>query len=132
MSATWPLFLAAATTGAVVARKRANRDTTDPVELDIWKSGEVMRLAADWLREGDIASARAALELVGEDTWRFARDEVIARSPQPRISAMHDRMSADALLTCPAGEYPSADRMLQVEALSTIAAAIRLRANPIR
>ena len=131
MTSTWPILLAAGA-GALAARRRTTHITYAPAELDIWKSGEAMRLAADWLRAGDTEAALALLDLVGQDTWDFAHDEVVSISPIPRIAAMADRMSPDRLLTTPAGEPATADRITQVETLTAIAAAIRQRSHPNR
>lgn len=120
--------LAAAGGGALAVRRwlRADRDVPAQVQ-DIAKAGELFGLAAGWLRSGDVAAARRALDLIGADGWRFAHDEVVFPSPLPRIAAMSGRMSAAALLAVPFGVAPGTDRLVQVETLAAIANEISRR-----
>jgi len=124
----WTATLIVAGAGAVAARRwLRNAQPTQAQIADVAKAGELFGLAADWLRAGDVESARAVLELVGTDGWQFAYDEVVEPSRVPRIAAMAGRMSAAALLTIPPGVVPAADRMAQVETLVAIANEIKGR-----
>lgn len=115
--------------GGVAVRRwlRADQAAASAQIADIAKIGELFGLAADWLRAGDTVSARALLNLISPDGWRFAQDEIVQSSRIPRIAAMAGRMSAAALLTTPAGVTPGADRMVQVETLVAIANEIKRR-----
>lgn len=123
----WTAVLVIAGAGAFVVRRRLRAAQGSPQVQDIAKAGELFGLAADWLRHGDVDSARAALDLIGVDGWRFAYDEVVSPSPVPRIAAMSGRMSAAALLAVPFGVLPGTDRMAQVETLVAIANEIKGR-----
>lgn len=125
---TWPALLLAAGAGAAVTRRRlSGARPGSPRVGDLVKTGQLFALAADWLRSDDTASARALLELVGPEGWRFAHDEVVSPSRVPRIAAMAGRMSAGALLATPPGIAVSTDRLAQIETLNAVATEIRIR-----
>lgn len=124
----WTATLIVAGAGAAVIRHKLRSAESARTRIaDIAKAGELFGLAADWLRTGDVDSARAVLELVGAEGWQFAYDEVVVPSPVPRVAAMAGRMSAAALLTVPPGVAPGTDRMAQVETLVAIANEIKGR-----
>lgn len=122
------VVLAAVGGGAYAVRRWLRNGETAPAQVtDIAKTGELFGLAADWLRAGDVDSARAVLNLVSREGWQFAYDEVVAPSQQPRIAVMAGRMSTTALLTTPTGVAPGMDRLAQVETLVAIANEIKGR-----
>lgn len=122
------VVLAAVGGGAYAVRRWLRNGENVPARItDIAKTGELFGLAADWLRSGDVDSARAVLDLISRDGWQFAYDEVVFPSPMPRIAAMAGRMSAAALLATPAGVSPTTDRLAQVETLAAIANEIKGR-----
>lgn len=122
------VVLAAVGGGAYAVRRWLRNGETNPAQIaDIAKTGELFGLAADWLRNGDVDSARAVLNLISREGWQFAYDEVVVPSQTPRIAAMAGRMSAAALLAVPPGAAPSADRLAQVETLVAIANEIKGR-----
>ncbi|ACU71779.1 hypothetical protein Caci_2870 [Catenulispora acidiphila DSM 44928] len=124
----WAAVLIVAGAGAAVVRRRMRAVQNAPAQVqDIAKAGELFGLAADWLRNSDVDSARNALDLIGTDGWTFAYNEVVVPSQSPRIAAMAGRMSTTALLTIPAGVAPSTDRLAQVETLVAIANEIKGR-----
>lgn len=122
------VVLAAVGGGAYAVRRWLRNGETARAQIaDIAKTGELFGLAADWLRSGDVDSARAVLDLISRDGWQFAYDEVVVPAPTPRIAAMAGRMSAAALLATPAGVSPTTDRLAQVETLAAIANEIKGR-----
>lgn len=125
----WTASLIVAGAGALYVRHRLRNSQQAGLGsvADIAKAGELFGLAADWVRAGDIESARGVLNLVAADAWRFAHDEVVAVSQVPRIAAMAGRMSPVALLRTPLGVPPATDRLAQVEALVAIANEIKGR-----
>lgn len=122
------VVLAAVGGGAYAVRRWLRTGETGPARItDIAKTGDLFGLAADWLRNGDVDSARAVLNLVSREGWQFAYDEVVVPSRQPRVAAMAGRMSTAALLATPAGVSPTTDRLAQVETLAAIANEIKGR-----
>lgn len=122
------VVLAAVGGGAYAVRRWLRNGETNPAQIaDIAKTGELFGLAADWLRNGDVDSARAVLNLISREGWQFAHDEVVAPSPVLRIAAMAGRMSTAALLNTPAGVASTTDRLAQVETLAAIANEIKGR-----
>lgn len=122
------VVLAAVGGGALAVRRWLRNGETNPAQIaDIAKTGELFGLAADWLRNGDVDSARAVLNLISREGWQFAYDEVVLPSRQPRIAVMAGRMSAAALLATPSGTAANADRLAQVETLAAIANEIKRR-----
>ena len=114
--------------GAYAVRRWIRNGETAPAQIaDIAKTGELFGLAADWLRNGDVDSTRAVLNLISREGWQFAYDEVVMPSAVPRVAAMAGRMSAAALLAVPSGAAPNADRLAQVETLVAIANEIKGR-----
>lgn len=132
MTETWPFTVAALAVGAAALYRRGpDHQTPQPADLDIAKAGQLIGIAADWLRAGDDDPATWLLGHIPEGVWQFARDEVIAVSPEPRIAAMSDRMSVAALLATPPGTSAAADRLAQVETLNLIAKSIRTRMRAV-
>lgn len=122
------VVIAAVGGAAYAVRRRLRIGESAPAQIaDIAKTGELFGLAADWLRNGDVDSARAVLNLIGKDAWQFAYDEVVAPSQSPRIQAMAGRMSTSALLVTPPGAVSNTDRLAQVETLVAIANEIKSR-----
>lgn len=131
MTDTWPFTVAALAAGAAAVYSRTRDDgVPERADLDIAKAGQLIGIAAEWLRAGDVGYARWLLDHIPDDVWQFAHDEVVAVSPELRVAAMAGRMSAHALLTTPQGVSVTVDRPTQVETLNLIAKAIRTRMKP--